>query len=198
MKQDLRNLLKTDRDTRSYTMPKDHENRFLEKLNREMPVAPNKKFGYKKWAIAASVLFFVGLATIFFVRKTKIIEVAPSIVNVAPANKVSKKEVPLSLGDLSPEFKKIENYYQNTIHMTLAQIPVTDSTKDLVDSYLAQLEILNQEYGALQEDLNSFGANDETITAMIQNLQLRAQLLQKLNKKLHQLNTSKNEQLSVM
>lgn len=45
----------------------------------------------------------------------------------------------------------------------------------------------------LNEELNKYGPNDQTITAMIQNLQLRLDLMRKLKVKLNQLKLSKNE-----
>jgi hypothetical protein len=72
---------------------------------------------------------------------------------------------------------------------------VSDDTKTLVDGFMNQLQELDVEYETLNEELNKIGPNDQTISALIQNLQLRLQLLQKLKKKLNSLNTSKNEQI---
>lgn len=60
---------------------------------------------------------------------------------------------------------------------------------------MKQLDTLNSEYINLNDELNEIGPNDQTISALIQNLQLRLQLLQKLKKKLNELKTSKNEQV---
>ena len=43
-------------------------------------------------------------------------------------------------------------------------------------------------------ELNQLGPNDQTISALIKNLQLRLQLLQKLKEKLNEVQSSKNEQ----
>ncbi|MEO0902253.1 MAG: hypothetical protein AAFY00_09595, partial [Bacteroidota bacterium] len=55
---------------------------------------------------------------------------------------------------------------------------------------------LDGEYNHLNQELNELGPNDDTISALINNLQLRLQLLQKLKTKLNQLKSSKNEQES--
>jgi SMC interacting uncharacterized protein involved in chromosome segregation len=52
---------------------------------------------------------------------------------------------------------------------------------------MERLEELNREYKKLNGELNSIGPNDQTITALIKNLQLRLQLLYKLRDKLKEL-----------
>lgn len=47
-----------------------------------------------------------------------------------------------------------------------------------MDSYMERLAELNKEYHRLNEELNELGPNDQTINALIKNLQLRLQLLQ--------------------
>ena len=59
---------------------------------------------------------------------------------------------------------------------------------------MERLAELDKEYAVLNKELNEFGPNDETISALIQNLQLRLQLLQRLKEKLNQLKSSENEQ----
>ena len=102
----------------------------------------------------------------------------------------------ISLGDLSPDLKKIETYYITTINLQLAELADDPVNKDLVDSYMERLAELNKEYHRLNQELNELGPNDQTISALINNLQLRLQLLQKLKTKLNQLKSSKNEQES--
>jgi len=46
----------------------------------------------------------------------------------------------------------------------------------------------------LNTELNQIGPNDKTITALIKNLQLRLQLLQRLKEKLNEVQSSKSEQ----
>ena len=102
----------------------------------------------------------------------------------------------ITLGDLSPDLQKVENYYLASINMELSKLEVSTDNKELVDGYMEQLAELNREYDQLNKELNTFGPNDQTISALIKNLQLRLQLLQKLKEKLNQIKSSKNEQLS--
>ena len=66
----------------------------------------------------------------------------------------------------------------------------------MVDGYLLKIAELTKEYKSLTKELNTKGVNDATIDALIRNLQLRLQLLQRLKKQLKQLknlNTKQNE-----
>jgi len=61
---------------------------------------------------------------------------------------------------------------------------------------LLKIAELTKEYKLLTKELNIKGVNDDTIDALIRNLQLRLQLLQRLKKQLKQikeLNTTQNE-----
>jgi len=87
-----------------------------------------------------------------------------------------------------------EQRKKETYQMELANLEVSDDNKGVVDGYMEQLEALDAEYKRLNKELNEVGPNDQTIEALIQNLQLRLQLLKKLKEKLNQLKLSKNEQ----
>lgn len=100
----------------------------------------------------------------------------------------------ISLGDLSPDLKKVESYYVANINLELAKLAVSDDNKEVVDGYMERLADLNSEYKNLIYELNQIGPNDQTISALIKNLQLRLQLLQQLKMKLNELQSSKNEQ----
>jgi hypothetical protein len=142
--------------------------------------------------IAASVLLLVSFGYLAFEAYTD--EDPIKITVVEKGNEIdSSREI--SLGDLSPDLKKVENYYVANINLELSKLEVSDDYKGLVDSYMLQLSDLNTEYKKLNMELNQLGPNDQTISALIENLQLRLQLLQKLKKKLNELNTSKNEQV---
>ena len=73
--------------------------------------------------------------------------------------------------------QKIESYYVANINLELANLEVSDENNDLVDSYMEQLAMLDAEYKKLNKELNTIGPKDQTIEALIQNLQLRLQLL---------------------
>lgn len=192
MKQDLRELFKKEREGRKHVMSKGHEERFLELLGEGLPELPKeKKSSFYLLKIAATVLI-LSTAGYFGFKKYSEEPIKETIVTKDIEVKEQKE---ISLGDLSPDLKKVENYYVATINLELSKLEVSQNNKVLVESFMRQLENLDSEYNTLNAELNGLGPNDQTIAALIQNLQLRLQLLQKLKKKLNNLNTSKNEQV---
>nr|WP_299069709.1 hypothetical protein [uncultured Allomuricauda sp.] len=193
MAQDLRELFAKERKENKYPMKEGHEARFLSKLEEEIPV--KKKSGSFIWLrIAASIMVILGLGIYFFSVSDGVdVDSNPKVVE----NETSKQQVnTISLGDLSPDLKKIESYYVTNISLELSDLEFTSDNKGVIDGYMERLGELDKEYGRLNTDLNEFGPNDQTIEALIKNLQLRLQLLQKLKSKLNQLKSSKNEQES--
>ncbi len=186
MEQDLRELFNREPAANRDGLKEGHILRFEEKLDKAIPIA-KKRFG--QWKIAASILVLccLGLASYlqFVVNDTAM----PNIV------KTAKESNSFSLGDLSPDLKKVESYYVANINLEFSKLEVSEDNKAVVDSFMDRLSELNNEYEGLTLELNEIGPNDQTITALIENLQLRLQLLQKLKKKLNQLKSSKNEQI---
>ena len=158
MEQDLREMFKKEKEGKKFVINKGHEERFLDKLNREIP--KDKKY-YKPWlGIAASlvVLISIGFGLLFFNDndniKTKIVDKGSN----------DKKDTEFTFGDLSPDLKKVENYYVANINIELAKLEVSPDTKDLIDSFMEQLNNLNLEYKTLNLELKELGPNDQTIT----------------------------------
>lgn len=192
MAQDLRDLFKKNHSESSEKMTAGHEDRFSKRLEQELPAA--KKPAYLIWKVAASVAIVVGVGLYFFNR-----DVAdPTESNVVDTDRPIKNDKTFSLGDLSPDLKKVEDYYVSTINLELSKLELTESNKGLVDSFLEQLSGLDEEYRKLNVELNEMGPNDQTINALIKNLQLRLQLLHKLKSKLNELKSSENEQNNII
>ncbi len=180
MAQDLREMFKKKRPG-AEQLSEGHKERFLARLNTKLPQKAKPSFLALK--IAASVLILVSIGGYLY----------NSVTNVGSAEQ--KRGVVLekiSLGDLSPDLKKVENYYVSSINMELSKLDLTADNKALVDSFMERMEELDREYGILNKELNDIGPNDQTIAALIKNLQLRLQLLQKLKMRLNDLK-SKNE-----
>jgi len=192
MAQDLKKLFEEQRKKKPYSMKSGHEERFLEKLEGTLHKKRNSIYVLK---IAASVVIMLGLASYFFINNNAEINPDTTIVNNKDSEDIKSK---ISLGNLSPDLKKIENYYTTNISIELASLTVSDGNKDIIDSYMEELGGLDEEYKKLNIELNEIGPNDQTIEALIQNLQLRLELLKKLKEKLNQLKLSKNEQTAIM
>lgn len=183
MAQDIRNLFKDDKVSHE-KMPKNHQNRFLNKLDKALPEDSVKpKFNWL--SIAASVVLALGLSFGAYNYFQPNIEVTPT---VAITNTVETK----TLGDVSPGLKKVEDYYLASINLELSKMKPTPETKELFDGYLVQLKELDNEYNLLSEELTESGPTELTVNALIDNLKFRLNLLYRLRSQLKQLNTSEN------
>lgn len=184
MAQDIRELLKNDQKLSQDKMSKGHEARFLKKLEEELPKdTPKNMFTF--FNVAASVVLLIGLTyggykLVNFNQNTVIPEVT--------TNTVAAK----TIGDVSPQLKKVEDYYLASINLELSKMKITSENKELFDGYLARLEDLNNEYNRLTEELIEAGPNEQTVNALIDNLKFRLNLLYRLKDKLNELNNSEN------
>tara|TARA_R100000935_G_scaffold49705_1_gene75184 strand:+ start:1073 stop:1675 length:603 start_codon:yes stop_codon:yes gene_type:complete len=192
MGRDIRELFKEDGPWTSDKLGKGHSKRFEAKLDKALPLNKKKNnFIYLK--IAAIFIVVIGIGA-FFLNNETLNTIHTPIVNTPEAeeenNKTSVKEFQLS--EVSPEFKKIENYYLAGINIELAKLEVNPSNKALIDSFMAKMAELNNEYKRLNTEFNENGLNEQTIEAMVQNLQYRLDLLYKLKTKLKEIKQSKN------
>ena len=186
MARDLRKLFEEEQESEQFLMTKGHEKRFMDRLEKELPKQEKSSFFILK--IAASILVLASIGTFFYINGED---------NTIPMTIVDKATVvetknSISLGDLSPDLKKVENYYVANINLVLSKLDASGDNKVLVDGYMERLAELNLEYKNLNTELNQIGPNDKTITALIKNLQL--QLLQRLKEKLNEVQSSKSEQ----
>ena len=184
MDKDIRKILLHETVEKRTELSTNHRARFQQKLQEELHIEKsNKRKGYQWLYIAASVVIFVGIGLTFFSKTNTVVE--QPIVDLQN-NTDSPQTQSISLGSVSPELKTVEAYYLNTINYELSQLELTNENKELFDGYLLQLESLTKEYTSLTEELNTKGVNDDTINALIGNLQLRLQLLKRMQKQLHE------------
>ena len=189
MARDLRELFKEEQKKEDFTMLEGHEKRFMARLEKELPKTRKRTWPLLK--IAASVVILISVGAIYFLGRENTGELPVTVVDKGSD---TPEKNGISLGDLSPDLKKIEHYYVVNIGLELSKLEVSEDNKVLVDSYMERLSELDREYGNLNGELNQIGPNDQTINALIKNLQLRLQLLQKLKEKLKEVQSSKNEQ----
>ncbi len=184
--QDIRELFKDEPKVSNQKMPKGHEARFLKKLDNAQPQRTIKK-RFSIMQIAASVVILIGMG--FGAYK---------FYNVPPIEPLNGKEEVVSnlksLGDISPDLKKVEDYYLANINLELSNVKLTSENKELFDSYVLRLEELNKEYDRLSVELTENGPNELTVSALIDNLKLRLNLLYRLKEQLKDLNDSEMSQ----
>ena len=177
MQQDIRDLFENYNDKES-KLSVDHSAKFENLLQKELhqQQKPAKKTNYVKWlSMAASFALLITLTIQFYPNK--------------PIEDDTQTNKTITLGKISPELNTIESYYVNSINLAISELDLNDENKDVVDEYLIKIAELTNEYKSLTQELNTKGVNDVTINALISNLQLRLQLLQRLQKQLKKLNT---------
>jgi len=195
MAQDIRKMLK-EITPETPKLSKGHEARFETRLEDSFSDLPTSLAGSRpsiSWLrVAAIAITFIGVSVFgyLYFSDTK----SNPIVNVTTEKEDNSKL--FSLGDLSPDLKKVEDYYLTGINVQLASLKITKENRDLIDGYMQRLSELDKEYSKLNLELNEVGPNEATITALIDNLKLRLELLFKLKNKLKELKNQENEQFN--
>ncbi|MGB0777348.1 MAG: hypothetical protein ACPGR7_04910 [Flavobacteriaceae bacterium] len=171
-------MLRDLRNIKNYQIKEElnanHRDRFIQKLNHLDKGRKPRQWNLFKIAAAVVLIFSMG----YFAKFTE--SVVPSNVEVSRAG----------LSSLSPRLGQIENYYLNSINYELANLDVDSSQKELFDGYLFKIEELTEGYLLLSRELEENGFNEATCNAMIENLQLRLNLIKDLKE---QLKDSTNE-----
>jgi hypothetical protein len=190
MAQDLREILKNDKATPAIPMREGHQSRFEDRLNATLPeqtkpeTSSDKGSIYLWMKIAAAVLFAGGI--LWFVGKDAFAEAdSNELVGTETVAPVEEQEV--LLRNISPDFAQLENRYLASVNLQLSRLEINDGNKELVDAFMAQLAKLDTEYKRLNQEITETGITDEMVTAMIENLELRVELMLKLKAKLKEL-----------
>ena len=200
MGQDIRKMLQEDKESQKFKMPEGHQSRFEDRLNKAFP--EKKKSAGRKWFLQIAAILVVALAAggfFYFNSGTSVDPYGTQVVETSEENPLKEKEKKtensakqFQLSDVSPQYKKIEDYYMASLNMELAKLDVNNENKELIDSFMKQLAELDKEYKRLNNELNELGPNEQTIEAMVANLQLRLELLFKLKQKLKEIKESKD------
>lgn len=177
MSKDIREIMK-NHTNKEISLSGEHRTKFQDRLMKEVH-QKSKKRNYAWLQVAASIAVLLTIGIGYFGMDSESTE---------------KPVKEFSLGSLSPELKTIESYYVNTINYEISNLSVNDSNKEILDGYLAKIGELTTEYKSLTSELNKKGVNDEIINALINNLQLRLELLQRLKKQLNDLKTLNSKQ----
>lgn len=182
MPKDIREILKSDLKS-SLKLSSDHRDKFESKLQHFKKPKQNNYYFLK---IAASIILLISLGYFFTQQE-----------DMNPQTQVAKV---VDLASVSPEMKKIENYYLTAINYEMASIEPNDENKVIRDTYLKKIADLTTQYKQLSIDLTEKEINEKTVNALITNLQMRLQLLLDLKDTINEMNTSKtikNENITV-
>lgn len=178
MSQDLKQLLKQELPDKK--MAKDHEVRFIKKLDATLPKQRVLKYTWLNRAASIILLISFAYGGYTYFSTDEVIE--PTVETTTTK----------TLSDVSPSLKKVEEYYLASINLELSKLKYTPETKSLFDGYIERLHELNNEYDRLSVELTENGPNELTINALIDNLKFRLNLLYRLKKQLKDLNTSES------
>lgn len=194
MAQDIRKMLREERELPSEKLRKGHLKRFEQKLEKNLPQESgkreNNRFLFLKIAAVLVVILVVG--GFFYFGNDE--PAQPQVVEqqVEPEKSSEPAEAEYRLSDVSPEFRKIENFYLANLNVELAKLDVNEENKALVDSFMAQLAELDREYKRLNLEISESGLSESSVEALIKNLQLRLELLNKLKTKINEIKEPKN------
>ncbi|WP_178987890.1 hypothetical protein [Winogradskyella schleiferi] len=189
MAQNIKDLFENEPKNKDLKMSKGHEARFLQKLKKEFPEEHKKS--NRSWLLnfAASVVVLLGLSYGAF-QFFQAPDHSNDSIEVADTNLKT-------LGDISPDLKKVEDYYLASINLELSKVKLTPENKELFDGYVLRLKELNDEYKKLIIELNENGPNEATLDALIENLKYRLNLVMRLKEKLAAFSDDTFEQESV-
>lgn len=177
--QDIKKLLAKEFKNSNLDLPLNHRKRFEDKLHKELHTNKKNKFSVIK--IAANFLLLVSLGI---------------LITFNLKNKKTVKQN-YTLGSLSPELEKIERYYTNAITYELTQLEINDENQPILDKYFTKIEELTNQYKLESTQLNIDDINEKTINALIDNLQMRLQLLLHLKEQLNSIKNKNNEKNNI-
>lgn len=191
MAQDIRKLMKDSGSTGS-ALREGHQARFEGLLEERLPQKDNttSRGGIYLWMKIAAVFIVAGGIALWAYNNafakadtngTQLVETA------VEEEKQRVAEPDILLSAISPEFKKIENYYLASVNLEIARLEITDDNKELIDAFMKQLAELDEEYKLLNQEITESGVSEEMVNAMIENLKLRVELMLKLKAKLKEL-----------
>lgn len=186
-------------------LSKGHESRFASKLDKAFSesISEEKNTSMPWLKIASVALVLVAVSFFGYQQLSKV----DSKINSDPNNSVVENNTEnvenvnkpkLTLADISPDLKKVEEYYMTGINVQLASLKINEENRDLVNGYMQRLAELDKEYTSLNIELNKVGPSETTVTALIDNLKMRLDLLFKLKNKLKELKTQNNEEFKAI
>ncbi len=194
MAQDIRDLLK-DYQPEEPKLSKGHDARFEDKLDSAFSEKKKDNSIFFWMKIAASIVIFLTVGYFGYQYFQKDTTFDTELVDTTTTENVTPT---ITIGNLSPDLKKVEDFYVTGINQQLASLNRTPENEELINGYLLRLEELDNAYKALNTELNEVGPSEATITALIDNLQLRLELLFKLKNKLKELKSLENENIKNM
>lgn len=171
----FKNLDQTVLDTQSARAG--HEDRFLEKLNRQKGVTVLNKPKKTWWrGLSIAAMFLLTFNLVWQYAKTE--------------NSINHRII-----EVAPEFAQTNLHFASLIETQVNQLTVkkNNNTKKLVEDALTQLKDLEKDFRTLELKLLNGDNSPLIINAMIQNYQTRLDLLKEVLSHIEMINQIKNE-----
>ena len=175
MKQNLKELFEKDRLV-NHTRKVDHEDLFIERLYEELPVKSKSSFGVLKIAASVAIFISLGVASYFLINQNE------ELVNSE-----------MVLSTISPDLKKIEDFYVDSINLTLSEIGQSNESSSIIGRYMGRFSILKVEHKSLVNEIHEEGPSTMSINALINNLKKQLELLQDLKVEMESLKNKNYE-----
>jgi hypothetical protein len=110
----------------------------------------------------------------------------------------------MTLGDVSPQYKEVENYYIHQVNMLEDEIGSVNLSGDAEQQEMLKTEIQNMDsvYVQLQKDLKANPNDERIINAMIEHYQTKLEVMTVIVNQLksirnENLNSSENEKVNI-
>jgi hypothetical protein len=198
MAQDIRELMKNDSDSKQ-SLREGHTRRFENLLEERLPIQEQKtsaKGGIYLWMKIAAVLIVAG-GIVFMVYNNAFAKAGDQQLVEVETREKQDAEPEVLLSAISPEFKRVEDYYLASVNLEIARLEITDDNKELIDAFMKQLSDLDEEYKSLNREITESGVSDEMVSAMIENLKLRVELMIKLKSKLKEMKNAAQQEAAI-
>ena len=190
MGQDIKKLFDETPNLETKKTPFGHKARFEERLDKEFE---HKRNSFSRLRIAASIAILVSVGIVVS-NYYKTVNIGTEIVKVEDNNNKIN-----SLADISPDLKKVEDYYLTHINYQFSKIKINDSNRQFLETYFVELGSLQEAYKTAIAKIDSEDEiSEETIDSLIENLQSRLKLMFQLKsqlKKIDNLNKQENENI---
>jgi hypothetical protein len=176
--ENLEKYIRSNIDSFDEKEPMDgHFDRFRQKLEIRKPTQRVNLFMVAAAAAVAGIILTGTLGLLF---------------NSSSLNNFNAKELTLSV--LSPELKEVENYYQSQINSRYNQINTLskNSSPDIKTEVSRVINDMDLGYYLLKKDLDSNPKQERIVNAMIQQYQVRIDMLDQILKTLEKVKNISN------
>jgi hypothetical protein len=166
-----------------------------EDIEKNIPVKKNAKvFSIKdiyKWSAAAAVLFIALTSAYFlFIRKPATVETITKTEKASDSNTVNQNDI----GTIAPEYAAEAKQFYRIIETKQQELKsITKDQPNLYNQFATDLSTLDSSYRVLKNQAAITPNRDVIIKAMMQNLQLQAELLSRQLMIINDFKNTKNQ-----